>query len=285
MKARPVRDDDLPRLAADAARYQADRTRATSYLSLDQQSILTELEELERPFVGSLVERDGLLDGWIIGELDLDVGRVWWLGPFSGDAATADTVYVAAKNQLPSEIDQEEMAADVTNREYRAFAERHGFINGPASIALRRRIDLELPPTRSDAVVRLAEAADRDALAALHEASFPHGHYTGAGLLDRAPHTVFVASLAGGVAGYIAVERQADDSAYIDFVGVDPTHRRSGLATDLVIAACRWARSETLSHVHLTVRETLEGARALYESLGFEPEMVLVPYRKGFAIE
>lgn len=284
VQVRRISDDDLGRLAADAARYQTDPSRATCYLSADEPSILTEFDNLERPFVGALAEDSNSIHGWVIGELDLEIGRVWWLGPFSERPATADAVYRAAKAQLPREVNQEELAADISNSEFRRFAERHGFTTDPASVALTRPVDRRLPQTRSRAGIRPLAEADHPALIALHDRAFPDGHYTGAGLVDRAPHTVLVAEVAGVVVGYIAVERQADGSAYIDFLGVEPAQRRAGFATDLVIAACAWAREQSASHIHLTVRETLEGARKLYESVGFEPDLILVPYRKGFTI-
>lgn len=285
MHPRPVLAEDLPLLAADAVRYQTDPATLCCYLGGSEEAILEELTLVESPYVSALLGSRGSVHGWLVGELDVEIGRVWWLGPFAQSEVDADVMYEFARAQLPPGIGQEELAADVSNAIYADFAHRHGFTADPASVALTRPIELPIPQVRSSAVIRRFTEGDRTDVITLHDAVFPAGHYTGVGLVDRAPHQVFVAEIDGSVRGYLALERQADGSAYIDFLGVDAMHRRSGLATDLIISACKWARSEAASHMHLTVRETLTGARALYESLGFGADLTLVPYRKGFTIE
>ncbi len=58
---------------------------------------------------------------------------------------------------------------------------------------------------------------------------------------------------------------------------VAPSHRRRGVASALVGAALDHARGEGASTVQLWVADGNEGARALYESLGFIPTGVKQP--------
>jgi ribosomal protein S18 acetylase RimI-like enzyme len=50
---------------------------------------------------------------------------------------------------------------------------------------------------------------------------------------------------------------------------VAPEARRAGLARDLATTVVEWARESGHERIHLHVTEGNEGARALYESMGF----------------
>jgi ribosomal protein S18 acetylase RimI-like enzyme len=120
----------------------------------------------------------------------------------------------------------------------------------------------------------------------LHDALFPNTHTTGAALVatrDPAKRRLVV-ELEGEVVGYVAVERQADGGGYIDFLGVDPAHRRRGIGAGLVRAGVAALGELRCDHFELTVREANTGARALYSSLGFVEERVIVPFRRGFTL-
>lgn len=285
MATRSIEPSDWPALALHAARFQARPETATAYLSASQRAIAHELSDLAVPWVGAVIERAGEPQAWIVGELDADLGRVWWIGPFATDAFSADDVYHAAVAQLPPKISEQELAADQTNRLMAEFADRHGFAVDVASFALRRPRAAPLPASRSNA--RIAPLAGHEApkVVELHDGAFPNGHYTGAGLLERTDCSIVTATIDETVVGYIAIEPQADKSMYIDFLAVDPRNRRRGVGHDLVVAGCLAADAQECESTHLTVRETLPGARQLYESVGFVTESTLVPYRLGFLIE
>ena len=276
---RPITSADLPALAADAARFQAKSASSCPFLSEEAVALEIEFRELPEPLIGAISGPAESPDGWVLGEIDLTIGRVWWFGPFADSAATADAVYSEAAGMLPPEISQEELAGNDDNLVTAAFAERHGFHSDPASACLSR----PHAPIPDDASVTIREirAGDTDVVAELHRASFPASHYTGEQVASGAHHTVFVSlDDAGEVTGYVAAEHQADGSGYIDFLGVADRARRTGLGSKLIAAACRWAARAGTSHVHLTVREDNHGARQLYEALGFTEDAILVPYRK-----
>lgn len=283
-RVKPIAPSDMPLLARNAAEYQRDPASATSYLGTDESTIAAELSDLELPIAGALIGSPHDPTAWIVGEIDPEVGRVWWLGPFTRRPDLADAVYLAAHSQLDPRIAQEELAADRANANLARLALRHGFHAGPASHALNRDAGHPTPEQQSPADIGPASSRDRSTVATLHDRVFPGAHYTGRGLVERTKHHVVVARLGGMVVGYVAAELQPDGSAYIDFLGVDPKARRRGIGRDLVIAVCRWADSQDASHAHLTVRETLPGARQLYESVGFALAATLVPYRKGFTL-
>ncbi len=74
----------------------------------------------------------------------------------------------------------------------------------------------------------------------------------------------WVARAADAVVGYLDVRRISDE-AHVLAVGVDPAHRRRGVATRLLSAALA-----DVQIVHLEVRVSNLPARRLYAVLGFE---------------
>ena len=57
----------------------------------------------------------GRMVGWLLAEVDPDMGRVWWWGPFvdaSEWAPVADALMRAGRSQLDPAVHEEEMAAD-----------------------------------------------------------------------------------------------------------------------------------------------------------------------------
>jgi ribosomal protein S18 acetylase RimI-like enzyme len=99
-----------------------------------------------------------------------------------------------------------------------------------------------------------------------------------AGRAGRA--TVLVALDRGVVAGSATLEvdqRMREDSerplaadeAHLRMVGVDPGHRRRGIARRLVLACMELARASGKRRLTLDTGPEMSAARALYESLGF----------------
>jgi ribosomal protein S18 acetylase RimI-like enzyme len=73
-------------------------------------------------------------------------------------------------------------------------------------------------------------------------------------------------------------------NARISVTAAEPGYRGIGVGRALVSKACRRGFANTATHAHLTVRASNTEARALYRSLGFETERILVPYRRGFSL-
>ncbi|MFO7550716.1 MAG: GNAT family N-acetyltransferase [Haliea sp.] len=227
------------------------------------------------------------------------MGRTWWWGPFVDDNhdwdGIADALWLGANRRLADAIHTEqELAVDSRSRLLAAFAARHGFHaeEGSACLILKpgyefRHADADLTDAANSGVtIKRVKATWAPQVAALHDTLFPSTHRTGADIATSAgtEKQCLVALLDGCVIGYVATENQSDQSLYIDYVGVEPDYRGRGVGRALVATACQHGFAENATHAHLTVRESNRGARALYESLGFETEQILVPYRRGFAL-
>jgi ribosomal-protein-alanine N-acetyltransferase len=72
----------------------------------------------------------------------------------------------------------------------------------------------------------------------------------------------------GAVSGYIGLKLISDE-AHVLTIAVRPENRRRGFARNLVEAALADPASAYAGRVHLEVRPSNAGARALYGSLGF----------------
>jgi len=93
------------------------------------------------------------------------------------------------------------------------------------------------------------------------------------GTLNDPAHAVFGA-FAPELAGAVGVRRETRvklrHKAVLWGMYVAPPHRRLGIGRRLVEEAIRFARDEDgIAQLHLTVTERANGARELYESLGF----------------
>ncbi len=81
----------------------------------------------------------------------------------------------------------------------------------------------------------------------------------------------FVAIKNGKVFGYVGINCIIDEG-YITNVAVFPEYRRMGVGAALLNRVFSHARDEGLSFVSLEVRESNQGAIALYEKFGFKVE-------------
>jgi ribosomal protein S18 acetylase RimI-like enzyme len=77
---------------------------------------------------------------------------------------------------------------------------------------------------------------------------------------------VWRARLAGGLAGFVVARRELDE-LHVLLTGVDPGHRRSGVAARLLAALL--AGEPNLASAHLEVREGNHGAQSFYRAQGF----------------
>ncbi len=81
--------------------------------------------------------------------------------------------------------------------------------------------------------------------------------------------TWLVAEIGGQTAGYAGIH-QVLDEACVTNVAVDPAHRRKGVGKALMLALENICRREGSAFLTLEVRESNQGAIALYQNLGFE---------------
>lgn len=121
--------------------------------------------------------------------------------------------------------------------------------------------------------VRPAVAADAPAVAALERDNlgrdaWPEGLVV-EGLAGNLPTVSYlVAEVDGTIVGH-AVASVVADIAELQRIAVDPAHRRTGLATDLLDAVVRAAREGGADRLLLEVREDNTGALAFYAARGF----------------
>lgn len=285
--------DDLDRMVALAVDCQADPQRHCAYLSDSAAAISAEVIEVIDWVQATLVALDDerQLIGWLLATTDPDMDRVWWWGPFV--AGVRDDMRATVADALLSkgllghaEHSEHEMAADEDSSHFASIADRHGFVAQEGSLALR----LDDLQQRFDVVGHLAPVddpqVDSAAVAALHDATFPGTHSTGAMLLRDvdADHAIHVALDADEVVGYVATEAQSDGSLYVDYLGVAEAHRGRGIGRNLVRHALNTAPTDR-TYAHLTVRVGNTAARALYRSSGFAEVRTIVPYRKGFLLD
>ncbi len=283
----PVTEADLNAVCALIEGQQRRPERTIPYLSDTAAAIAKEITaEDDWSQRAWLLRSEETVLGFLMADVDAELDRVWWMGPFATEdwAANADSLYAHGRSLIA--MKGEEMASDERHLELAEFATRHGFRCDEAAVALRCTTPPGAPQTDGATVTEMTPT-DRREVADLHDLVFPGTHTNGRQLVDRDTerfHCLIVRE-AGTLTGYVAVERQPDGSGYIDFVGVAPEYRRRGLGRVLVVAAANTLLERGSSYVHLTVRETNETARRLYASLGFTEDIIIRPYRKGFTIE
>lgn len=86
-----------------------------------------------------------------------------------------------------------------------------------------------------------------------------------------------VARIGRSIVGYGGLMIMAGDG-HITNLGVDPTHRRKGIASRLLVEAFRRALADGATALTLEVRASNRGAQELYRRFGFAP----VGTRKGY---
>lgn len=296
MKLRRPADDERHALAEFAAPLQRRPAHHIPYLGLDPLTIAAEMvaDVEDWTEASAVAEIDGRIAGWLVGSIDHDMGRVWWFGPFvdvdvdmdaDGTRAwrsIADELDTVARAGLTDSVNQEEYAFDARHAAGPAWAADRGFHADPGSAALV--LDRVIAP--STLPIRRVTVDDAATVGRLHDLLFANTHTTGAALVASTDPLKprLVAERDGEVLGYVAVERQADGGGYIDFLGVDPAHRRQGIGAQLVRAGVTALADLGCERFDLTVRVANDGARALYASLGFVEELVIVPFRRGFTL-
>ncbi len=120
--------------------------------------------------------------------------------------------------------------------------------------------------------IRAVEAADAEALAGLEHACFSDPWSLRAMRDTLASHSVVgVVAVSGDgdlPVGYLLAAAAAG-GAEILTLGVDPAHRRRGIAGRLLATALDALRARGVAEVWLEVRESNRPAQALYAGFGF----------------
>ncbi|GFN06909.1 GNAT family N-acetyltransferase [Streptomyces microflavus] len=170
---------------------------------------------------------------------------------------------------LPAYI-QTATGAEGTQETLCAELERHGWrreVTAEVRIAALAPVgDLDADVT----AVRLTREPDEAWLSRYQRFSTPGPHVLR--VLGSGP-TVWFATVAGEAGGEApaAIGRCVVDGRWAGFMAVEvaPEHRRRGLATSVMAALARRALDEGASAAWLQVEEDNEGARALYDGMGF----------------
>jgi [ribosomal protein S18]-alanine N-acetyltransferase len=121
-------------------------------------------------------------------------------------------------------------------------------------------------------VIRLAQAEDAPAIAALEREALGADAWSESlvteGAAGRVPTTLYVVATDGDeVTGYAATS--IVDVAELQRIAVAATHRRTGVATDLLARIEDEARARQVDRLLLEVREDNRGACAFYAARGF----------------
>lgn len=155
----------------------------------------------------------------------------------------------------------------------------HGFETRQRLWLLARDLgDVSRAPRTTRPVPRRAAAADLDGVLAVDAAGFDefwrfdetalHESITAT---RRSRYRVVRNRADRRVVGY-AVFGVADGCGFLQRLAVDPTVRRTGVATALVDDGFRWLRRRGARTVLVNTQESNSRALAFYRRLGFEPE-------------
>lgn len=278
----PVPRRDWPALAAFIHRHnRRDDGRARCLHAEhgesadDQTQEMLALPEGEAVFLA--LRRGGALRGVIGAEVDAALSRAWVRGPVvatakAGTAAAECALLHAALLQALPNVQRFDAFVQVDDATLRRAARDSGYRDDLQHHVMTLRAPaagLHWP----ERVVR-ARPEHLDALARLHDETFPESYLSGARLrqgLDDSHGVLLALGTAGEVLGYLVIEaKPLEREAYIDFLGVAPHARGRGLGRDLLDAAVVWGlRERGLPQVGLTVRQDRRPALGLYESAGF----------------
>jgi ribosomal protein S18 acetylase RimI-like enzyme len=220
-------------------------------------------------------------------EYDEELGRGWLQGPHADEAEwehLAPRLFSEVLDALPAKIVTLDAYLNTKNTRGRRFYGRMGFREtaGFAHEYLLRSGD-SIPPLGKICPPMGKEHAQ--SFLDLYNDLFPRAYYSGRRVLEMigASHQVFVAVEGPELRGFavVAVD-EAGETGEIQFVGVREDSRGRGLGRDLLLSSAHWLLQEAgVSVVSLNVRDELEGARRLYESVGFRLRFTGIGLRRN----
>lgn len=275
-EARPLRADELPRVAAFLARLNRIPEHHIGFCDTDEAEVLNSWQRDfgDVPAADAFValEQGGHLIGLLGFDADLKRGRAEIWGPFAEPQASGAATALWHGVRFPAGIREVLLFCNVRNTFCTDFAARCGFAEEvPTQILLAQRStfseDVALSPRR-------LTAADAEAFTELHDALFPGTYYGGRDILGRLneQHQVLTAHDEVGLCGYVYAEvSPAFGEASLEFVGVAPRARNRGVGTRLVREALAWVFSfAAVAEVTLVVSTRREAALRLYRAAGFK---------------
>ncbi len=288
MTIRKIDQSNLGDAISLVARLNQDITHKISYFGDTEEEITADFSAVQPPegYGFLAIKEDGKISGYFGIELDLELGRSWLFGPLAEETewdVTADRLYLAILADLPPEITDQELYFQSQNLRLQEFALRHGFAYHAEAAVLV--LDVNLRQIRDASGVVEFDEKYTSQLDALHNALFPNTYYSAGQLIELAEADdkhLLIHLNNGSLVGYIFVQlRPASRGVYIDFLGVDPQHRRQGIAQDMVAQAVDWAvQKPYVESITLTVNGDNDAAIRLYHSLGFITQSVSRGYRK-----
>jgi diamine N-acetyltransferase len=98
-------------------------------------------------------------------------------------------------------------------------------------------------------------------------------------ILNNTEMNLLVAEEDGKIVGFLwGILRNAPDTPFhtprryllVDMLGVTESHRGKGIGRALMEAAEKWAKAQGVTQVELTMWDFNEGARAMYDKMGYE---------------
>lgn len=134
--------------------------------------------------------------------------------------------------------------------------------------------------------IRLARIDDAPRIGAMSRDLIEHGlgwRWTPASIRQCIlnPSTnVAVAPAGVGIAGF-AVMQYKDDEAHLTLLGVDPAHRRRGVASALMAWHETAALTAGIGAIYIEARANNEGTRAFYRKLGYSEVQLVRGYYQG----
>ncbi|WP_128980473.1 GNAT family N-acetyltransferase [Streptomyces roseicoloratus] len=183
------------------------------------------------------------------------------------DAALARVREWYAARDLPAYV-QTATGAEGTQELLSAELEERGWVR-EVTAALRIAALAPLGDADADvARVRLARSVDESWLRRYQRFGEPGPHVRA--VLENGP-SVWFASIPGTEGVPAAIGRCVVDGRWAGFLAVEvaPEHRRRGMATAVMTALARRALDEGASAAWLQVESDNDGARALYDGMGF----------------
>lgn len=209
------------------------------------------------------------------------------MGGIIPNDVVAFLVEVAARGAgaVPDGMDDVEVCGDVAHVDLARLADGLGWTSGEVNHALV--VDAAIveawPAAGPGDDVDRAGRDDAAAIAVLHDVEFPRTHTSAARLVadaDDGGRVVLVVRGRDGLLGYAAGQVQPDGEGYVDYLGVAPAARRSGIGGRLATAVVREVLAgSTTGRVNLTVQDHRTPARALYAALGFVHDVSFVGHR------